>query len=100
LARTFSKKGFRPMHNHLAQSGVQVTNGAAHIPARAVDFFISSEGPVILVLPITPAAEVWANVNLGSAWLGAHWVEGIEADEVVTRLLAAAFVLRLDGKLI
>jgi hypothetical protein len=88
------------MHNPLPQSRIQVTNGRSHPPATAVDFFISSEGPVVLVLPITPAAEVWANVNLGSAWLGAHWVEGIEADEVVARLLAAAFVLRLDGRLI
>jgi hypothetical protein len=91
------------MHNHLAQSGVQVTNGAAHIPARAVDFCVDSAGPLAMFLPASPEAEVWALTGGFQGhikWLGVFLVEQDRASIILGKLLADGFRVRLDGRLI
>jgi hypothetical protein len=89
--------------NNLLQSNPQKSNvlGGARSPhAVAVDFFASQEGELVMLLPITPAAEVWANVHLGKPFLGAWWLEAAEAEPALRRMVDAALVVRLDGRLI
>jgi hypothetical protein len=82
----------------------QSSNGARHpMPRQTVDFCVDTLGPLVLFLPASPDAHVWAETGgMGAAckWLGVYLMEADAADTAISRMLEADLRVRVDGRTI
>jgi hypothetical protein len=79
---------------------VSPNNGAHH---RAVDFCVDTCGPLVLFLPASADAAVWAEtggLSAASKWLGVYLLEPGAADTAISRMLEAELRVRIDGRTI